>query len=328
MGMKMVEAARLAVRVLDEREAIWRFIPPLRAIFDELGPLQPESRRTWPGWCLVPVYAIAESMFACPVDEVVASLSESGQLVASIGLYAWAQTKSIYAYDSALSEALAGQELDGEIPAEALTHLPDYCVFIAAPVTWLGHPMEGFWAWLDYAVLPEEGPVLYLLFLDTQGRTLRGSLMLRGTIEESMRRKMAALQAQRIATSPKTDPSEFAACLNLLLYLCSDEPDAHNPTGYGGERARNEHGEPKRAAIWEVGYRIGRAMREAGAPDGEAPEREDTTSPRPHIRRAHWHHFWRGPEDGERELILKWLPPIPVNVDWKRELPAVVRLIK
>ncbi|EMO24671.1 hypothetical protein LEP1GSC170_1243 [Leptospira interrogans serovar Bataviae str. HAI135] len=34
----------------------------------------------------------------------------------------------------------------------------------------------------------------------------------------------------------------------------------------------------------------------------------------PHIRRAHWHHFWAGSNE-ERKLILRWLPPIPVNFE-------------
>ena len=42
----------------------------------------------------------------------------------------------------------------------------------------------------------------------------------------------------------------------------------------------------------------------------------------PHIRRAHYHHFWKGPLD-DRELTVKWLPPIPVNVNG--DLPVTIR---
>ncbi len=31
-----------------------------------------------------------------------------------------------------------------------------------------------------------------------------------------------------------------------------------------------------------------------------------------HPPRAHWHHFWTGPRDGERRLVLRWLHPILV----------------
>ncbi len=46
---------------------------------------------------------------------------------------------------------------------------------------------------------------------------------------------------------------------------------------------------------------------------------------RPHVRRAHWHTFLTGPRSGEQTPILKWLPPIPINVDNPGELPVVVR---
>ena len=52
------------------------------------------------------------------------------------------------------------------------------------------------------------------------------------------------------------------------------------------------------------------------------------TRPRAHIRRAHWHRFWTGPRDGERTPRVKWLPPIPVNVDDLDAMPAVVHPLR
>ena len=53
----------------------------------------------------------------------------------------------------------------------------------------------------------------------------------------------------------------------------------------------------------------------------------ESFSPRPHMRRAHYHHFWTGPHDGERKLIVRWLPPIPVNWKDDTELPTVIHLV-
>lgn len=39
----------------------------------------------------------------------------------------------------------------------------------------------------------------------------------------------------------------------------------------------------------------------------------------PHVRRAHWQRFWTGKRKGRDddrfgdELIVKWIPPIPIN---------------
>ena len=78
---------------------------------------------------------------------------------------------------------------------------------------------------------------------------------------------------------------------------------------------------------WDVGVRLGAALRRAyqaaqtGGTDTHA-------GPRAHIRRAHWHGFWSGPREGERRFDLRWLPPIPVNVEDVGELPFTVRPVR
>jgi hypothetical protein len=72
-------------------------------------------------------------------------------------------------------------------------------------------------------------------------------------------------------------------------------------------------------------------------PPGASAQGKDTSEEagrgpgvRPHIRRAHWHHYWIGPRAApaeERELVVRWLPPILVNVEEESEdgLSVVVR---
>lgn len=66
---------------------------------------------------------------------------------------------------------------------------------------------------------------------------------------------------------------------------------------------------------WTVAWRIGAALAAAERREREPPARAGTPtgrSPKPHLRRAHWHLYWTGP--GRAEPRVKWLPPIPVNV--------------
>ena len=54
------------------------------------------------------------------------------------------------------------------------------------------------------------------------------------------------------------------------------------------------------------------------------------SSPRPHVRAAHWHTFWVGPRNAkfpERKPIIRWLPPIPIGMDWKKELPTNIHMV-
>jgi hypothetical protein len=49
-------------------------------------------------------------------------------------------------------------------------------------------------------------------------------------------------------------------------------------------------------------------------------------SPRPHIRRAHWHTFLTG--QGRQARKLRWMPPIAVRVEDAGALPATVRAVE
>jgi hypothetical protein len=86
--------------------------------------------------------------------------------------------------------------------------------------------------------------------------------------------------------------------------------------------------------VWDVGVRIGAALRAAYQREETGGDAAPTgRGVRPHVRRAHWHVFVSGPRlrddgsaiaAGERIRELRWLPPIPVNVDDYAALPAVV----
>lgn len=59
----------------------------------------------------------------------------------------------------------------------------------------------------------------------------------------------------------------------------------------------------------DVGIRVGAALRKARR-RYEGTENPGTGArKRAHTRRGHWHHYWTGPKNGERKLILKWTAP-------------------
>lgn len=94
----------------------------------------------------------------------------------------------------------------------------------------------------------------------------------------------------------------------------------------------------ERVTTWDVGVRLGAALRRAhhaaetgGSGDGTH------ASPRGHVRRAHWHGFRSGPMKtpagdvipaASRRFDLRWLPPIPVNLETLDDLPATIRPVK
>ena len=117
--------------------------------------------------------------------------------------------------------------------------------------------------------------------------------------------------------------------LQVINYLGSDGTDivessatkaTYKPTT-NGTRVRNTYKEIQK---WDCGFHYASAVREYH----RARERAVTTgtgSPkRPHMRRAHWHHYWVGTGESRR-LIRKWLPSINVNMNFQSELHFTVR---
>lgn len=141
--------------------------------------------------------------------------------------------------------------------------------------------------------------------------------------------------------------------LSLTLYLCSTEPDLKDaaggarmpgyptviaPTKRRRRVRKGKQRQPPRLQSaeaptkWDVGYRIGAAIRRSrqeARSTGESPT-GTRPSPIPHIRRVHWHTYWTGPknEPEKRKRVLKWLPPIAVKLDHHDDLISTVRPVK
>ena len=83
---------------------------------------------------------------------------------------------------------------------------------------------------------------------------------------------------------------------------------------------------PKEPQVWDVGVRVSNAIwnyknHERTAEKEMASVQGAHSSPRPHVRAAHWHTFWVGPRSAkfpDRKPIIRWLPPIPIGMEEER----------
>ena len=112
--------------------------------------------------------------------------------------------------------------------------------------------------------------------------------------------------------------------LNALLYLCADnaeiqESSVTKNTYHPSGRIKNKFSEIRQ---WECGYRYGSEIRSQKKQKKSSDNCKGQTSElnirvkrslSAHTRRAHWHHYWTGPMNGERKLILHWIPPVYVS---------------
>ena len=120
-------------------------------------------------------------------------------------------------------------------------------------------------------------------------------------------------------------------CLQIVLYILAQNadiiPDPEQTTiTKRGKTIKDKYSEIRK---WDVGYRIGNELRKQKTIPTDY-QGGTHNSPRPHIRRGHWHHFWTGPRNdiSQRKLILKWLSPMAIAVGDDEDTPVVFHEVK
>lgn len=295
----------------------------------------------WPDWCGLPMSAvysiITDGANISRAQSVLMARGGATTLQELTASLLWVKSKAIYQYDPDLAKELLSQPMDDKLPVESI-RLPYYCVYIETPIPIFSKTALGMFAWMEFdphSRLPE----LRLLFLMDDASTTPCTLALvGGTIDDciaavveksAQRSKMYnLLGSSLISKVPTYTAQQIAGAVNLVLYLCSEHSDIPNETI---RRSTDRYGNPRNARTWDVGIRIGAALRrhKQGGQNSDNAEPTSTSkaSPRPHIRRAHWHGFWTGPKKGERELKIRWMPPIPVKMDGAEDMPTVIHLV-
>lgn len=119
--------------------------------------------------------------------------------------------------------------------------------------------------------------------------------------------------------------------MTLVLYLCAENAEIgdgmHRPSVPTPKRTKRGPRlfPPDRLPSWDVGLRLGAALRRAESSGEPGDGYGERARPRAHIRRAHWHIFRIG--EGRGGYKVKWVAPTLVNVRDQETLPATVRPI-
>lgn len=316
---------------------VWRDVDGYRSV------VATDGVPAWPTWCFLPLglaYEIVSS--ATGVAQLPPPLAADASRLAALA--AWRTTQGVYRFDPAVYDAVRETEVNRGIPHEVLLHLPEWCVYIETPgLTWARQPMFGAFAQLDID-LDSERRALRLTGDTESGLWSMPIRLGEGSLADSIDRMIdeAVRYAPQLDINLKLDDAmrdevsavalraDLEPLLSLLLYLCSQAAEIGD-----GSRGPSRPS-PKRVksgwrlfpaelpTTWDVGVRMGAALRRA-AHAAETHRDGAHAPPRPHVRRAHWHGYWRGPQAGSREFELRWLPPIAVNVENLDQLPATIR---
>ena len=289
-----------------------------------------------PSWCPMPTFFSFLALVERYGRDIYLRNPEEIMTIAS--MYQWRAGKGIYHFDPELYKALITQPFSGDIPNECLYHLPEWAVYAETPgISIYGRRVDGFIAHLDFNMHNKTVDLQFQLFWhDTMQPKAIALPLGEGGLSEALARLDAIDSMFNIPRDRQLGVLEeyrkaLSSMLQLVLYLCSEEPDmpeiehpSHRRTFSGGVRV------PSEVRQWDVGTRIGAVLRKSAVTpiDSSANTEHGTHArPRPHIRSAHWTTYWTGPRSGQQIPILRWIPPLPINMDWKKPMPTVIHAV-
>lgn len=309
---------------------IWEIIEDMRS---KAGKRIPQ----WSDWCYVPMeccMAIAMSM--CPCDN---AAYVAQQICA---LSAWRQSKEVYVLDPDMEDLLCGQT-DLSIPTECLLHLPYHCFYIDFQSRLAGYGYVGVFVHLSDDRESKEKELRFL-YVKEDCNTMGQAIDLTARDLTESVKKISEPVVKMLSDSPLASKSTFVKeievalsqitnmlkdTLQAVLYICAQNAEVTERKEHPvkrGQIIRDRYAEIRK---WDVGMRIGAAIRihkenERTQAGSKSDNGNSHASPRPHMRKGHWHHFWIGARQSEeRRLILKWLPPTFVGVA-EEEMPIVL----
>ena len=301
--------------------------------FEMFRAMRGKGLPVWPAWCYCPLAAAYAIVSGGGSNRVPLGRVQDVGILAALG--AWRMGKGIYQFDPSLLTALLDTPLDGNLPTAVIYSLPEWCVYIdlsGASVPWGDDTLSGFFAHLEADAT--NGRHELRLVLDMADRLVPLPLHLcADTLDECVAsalveaERQAALQGINAHTGIGTHAvtRAVAPLVSVLLYLCTEAADMADHAGKKYKPSKPTYKKIKGClrmfpaeapTTWDVGYRIGAKLRAAEAADRITPQGETHASPRAHVRRAHWHSFWKGSKKNtnERTAVARWLPPIPVGL--------------
>lgn len=299
---------------------------------------------SWPEWCYAPIAAAMASVMGADeatLDRKRAAVRDA-QAVAALA--PWRQSKEVYVIDPDMQALLFEQE-DLDLSVETLLRLPypSFYVEFAHDNSYIGKTFHGVFIHFEYDV--DNGDrELRLLYLPRAGLPFGIPIHLdAGTVADSVRETYRqahkaveddpelrrALLTDEAGMDQQTDI--YRQTVQIVLYLCAKNAEISQNSEQTFYTKRTPAIKDRYAEIrkWDVGVRIGKAIRAYRSESVSKPEGGHHASPRPHMRRGHWHNFWSGPKSApaQRKLELMWVAPTIVGASQEAEPPVTLHKV-
>lgn len=286
----------------------WEIIETTRSERGRESSIWAEPTSTWPDWCYIPMGYCLSITKATERDK----FQQVKDAAVMSALAPWRYSKEIYSFDKELANDLYEQPLD-HLPVVIFERLPFPAIYIEAPD--LG--VDGFFVSREFDPVRKDTEIR-LTFCDRDGQIWPAFVTydLASTLDEAVEKMALSGIADLVKKS-----------MQLVLYLCTSNPEVRPRQKQIKRSVSRPKDSYREIRTWDVGLRYGAAIKQYKQTD--KTHAGSHTGKRPHYRKGHFQHYWRGPRDGERTLKLIWIDPILVNADKvDGELPAVVHEVK
>lgn len=298
---------------------------------------------SWPDWCYAPIaaaIAVATNGAIVSQPEQLLLCMTSAQTIAALA--PWRLSKEVFIIDSNLESLLYEQQDDLDLQPEILLQLPYPCFYVqVSSLIYYSKKVEGFFVHLEYDVNSGERELRILYLFDDRSVAGCPVHIDEDTLRESMQHFVQQAHNNLTPGSPlrrmllmdsdsfESLESTIKKTLQLILYLCAKNAEVQQNPEQSTVMKRSGTIQDKYSEIrkWDVGVRIGQAVSRYKESSGSRTTTYAShASPRPHMRRGHWHNYWTGPKSGERKLILKWTAPTFVGLV-EDDSPVVVHRV-
>lgn len=235
----------------------------------------------------------------------------------------WNRYRQVFEFDPEMEKMLTEMDFPDSMPVDVLKNVPYPSFYVQSAFLEEMIGIDGFVVCFD-SDSKGNNLKIRLEFLDENtGFSIPIRLVPGKSLKDSMDCDVRPIPLG-IQTDEFGDTLELAEyCLKLVLYLCSDNKDVipavepkrtENPNETVLQKVK-----PSTVNTWKVGAQMIRIFKKfrGSAVKASQQEAESHSKRRPHLRKAHWHHYWTGSKQDPqgRRLVLKWIQPVFINDD-------------
>jgi len=249
----------------------WKQVDEFRARRKELG--------KWPEWCFLPL-SLTHNIVA--TAKTIQSPNEGHHAAILAALAPWRVTQGIYHFDPTTFDSIWKTPVSGDIPADVLFGLPEWCLYIPTPGQfWQGAVLNGYFAHLDYDMIDRRAELRLLLDLTGPAGDQLEPIAIRlgkGGVAAGVEAIMKEIARQFPVTIHTPEgaierlSNDVSPLVSLVLFLCSQAAEIQRVGGGKHMPTRPEPQKTKKGmrifppdhpTRWQVGFQLGSALRRA-----------------------------------------------------------------